>query len=189
MDIGSVTDFVHSHVSEIALLVGGLIALLIVYMYIKDGASKKYKASMVLGVIFGVVMIFLSLSSYTDWKVFDAVLIAVMGFTLMIRPFRDVHFAIIGALLVMVLAYIFLGGLSGTVLDILADSWPRIIAAFLIGAVVYMILGFAEAIVKLFGKLFNWWPFLLVLALVCILEAILLFMGYGSLYSILTGSQ
>jgi len=189
MAMGSVTDFAHSHVSEITLLIGGLIALLIVYMYVRDGASAKYKAFMALGVICGVVMIFLSLTSYTNWKIFDAVLIAVLGFTLAIRPFRDVHFAIIGALLVMVLVYIFLGGLSGTALDILAGGWPRIIAAFVIGAVVYMILSFAEAIVKLFGKLFNWWPFLLVLALICIVEAILLFSGYGSIYNLLTGGQ
>ena len=189
MDMGQVTDFAHSHVSELALIIGGLVALLIVYMYRKDGASAKYKAFMALGVICGIVMILLSLTSYTNWKMFDAVLIAVLGFTLAIRPFRDVHFAIIIALLAMVLVYIFLGGLSGTALDILASGWPRIIAAFVIGAVVYMILSFAEAIVKLFGKLFNWWPFLLVLALICIVEAILLFSGYGSMYSLVTGGQ
>ena len=44
-----------------------------------------------------------------------------------------------------------------------------------------MIFNFAEAIVKLFGKVLNWWPLLFVLGLVCIVEAALMYMGYGSI--------
>lgn len=189
METEAVTDFFHAHVPEIILLVGGLIALLIVYAYIKDGASAKYKAAMALGVAFGALMIVLSISSYTDWEMFVAVVIAVTGFTLVIRPFREVHFAAISALLVMVLVYIFLGGLAGTELNFIAEGWPRVIVAFAAGAFAYMILNFVEAIVKLFGKLLNWWPFLLVLALICIAESVLIFMGYGSLYDLVAGSR
>ena len=190
MDTASVTDFFKEYyVPEVILLIGGLIALLIVYTYIKDNSSKKYKLFIVLGVIFGALMILLSISSFTEWKLFPAVLIVITGFTLVIRPFRDVHFAVIGALLVMVLAYIFIGSLTGTALEFLTEQWPRIIVAFVLGAITYMILHFAEAIVKLFGKLFNWWPFLLLLALVCIVEAALMFLGYGSLYDFVTGGK
>ena len=52
---------------------------------------------------------------------------------------------------------------------------------FLAGAVIYGICSFAEAIVKFFGKLLNCWPVLFLLGLVCIVEAGLMFMGYGSL--------
>jgi len=179
------SGFIQAHVPEIILLIGGLIALLIVYSYLKDGASAKYKAFMALGVIFGALMIFLSLSSYAEWDIFVSVVIVITGFTLVIRPFREVHFAVIGALLVMALVYVFLGGLAGTDLNFLAEGWPRVIVAFVAGAVVYMIMNFAEAIIKLFGKLFNWWPFLLILALVCIIESILIFLGYGSLYDLI----
>ena len=189
MDTESVTDFISVHVPEFVLLAGGIIALLIVYTYIKDDSSMKYKGLMTLGVLFGVLMILLSVSSYTEWGMFASVLIAVTGFTLVIRPFRDVHFAVIGALLVMVLVYIFLGGLEGTALDFMAVGWPRIIAAFVAGSLVYMMMSFAESIIKLFGKLFNWWPLLLVLAMACIVESILMFMGYGSLYDLVTGDQ
>ena len=189
MDLESITDHISGHIPEILLLVGGLIALLVVYTYVKDESSKKYKLAMVLGVLFGIAMVFLCVSSYAEWKMFPSVVIAITGFTLVIRPFRDVHFAVIGALLIMVLAYIFLGGLAGTPLDFLTDTWPRIIAAFIIGAVGYMIMNFIEAIIKLFGKLFNWWPFLLILALICIVESILMFAGYGSLYDFVTGTQ
>jgi hypothetical protein len=134
-------------------------------------------------------MVFLSVSSYADWDMFPAVIIVVTGFTLAIRPFREVHFAAIGAILVMVLAYVFLGGLAGTQLEVLSQGWPRVIAAFVVGAVAFMIMNFAESIIKLFGKLLNWWPFLLILALICIAESILMFMGYGSLYDFITGAQ
>jgi hypothetical protein len=144
---------------------------------------------MALGVIFGAVMIFLSVSSYADWNLFPAAVIAITGFTLIIRPFREVHFAIIGALLIMVLVYIFLGGLAGTELNFLTELWPRIIVAFVVGALAYMIMNFAEAIIKIFGKLFNWWPFLLILAIICIVESLLMFLGYGSLYDFVTGGQ
>ena len=189
METDAVTSFVNAHVPEIILLIGGLITLLIVRSYLKDGASSRYKAWMALGVIFGAVMILLSISSYADWEMFVSAVIVITGFTLVIRPFRDVHFAAIGALLVMALVYIFLGGLAGTQIDFIATGWPRIIAAFVVGAVAYMIMNFAEAIIKLFGKLFNWWPFLLILGLICIVEAILMFLGYGSIYDIITAGQ
>ena len=54
-------------------------------------------------------------------------------------------------------------------------------AAFLCGAVVYMVLNFAEAIVKLFGKILNWWPLLFVLGIICVVEAGFMYMGYGSI--------
>ncbi len=189
MDAETVTDFIYSHVPELILLVGGLIALLIVYTYIKDEMSMKYKVSMAFGVLFGILMIVLCVSSYAGWDMFPAVVIAITGFTLVIRPFREVHFAAIGALLVMVLVYVFLGGTAGTALEFVASGWPRIIAALVIGAVAYMIMNFVESIIKIFGKLLNWWPFLLVLALICIVEALLMLLGYGSLYDFVTGGQ
>ncbi|MDR2698279.1 MAG: hypothetical protein LBB30_01200 [Candidatus Methanoplasma sp.] len=189
MGIESITDFISANIPEVVLFVGGVIALLIVYAYLKDKHSTMYKVFMALGVVFGALMIFLSVSTYTEWELFPAVVIAVTGFTLVIRPFREVHFAVIGALLIMVLVYLFLGGLAGTDLDFLATGWVRVIVAFVIGAVAFMIMSFAEAIFKLFGKLFNWWPLLLVLALICIVESLLMFYGYGSLYDFVTGGK
>lgn len=189
METESITDTISAHIPELALLIGGIIALFVVYTYVKDKNSSKYKVMMALGVIFGVLMIILSVSSYSEWDMFASVVIAITGFTLAIRPFREVHFAAIGALLIMVLAYVFLGGLAGTELDILAQGWYRVIAAFVVGALAFMIMNFVESIVKLFGKLLNWWPLLAVLAIICIIEAILMFSGYGSLYDFITGSS
>ncbi|MDR1404029.1 MAG: hypothetical protein LBJ20_00450 [Candidatus Methanoplasma sp.] len=189
MDTESITDFISAHVPEIVLLIGGMIALLIVCSYIRNASSMAYKGLMVLGAVFGSLMVVLTVSSHTEWGTFALAVIAITGFTLVIRPFREVHFAAIGALMVMVLAYIFLGGLAETELGILADGWPRIVVAFIVGAVVYMVMNFAESIIKLFGKLLNWWPFLLILALICIAESLLMFSGYGSLYDFITSGQ
>jgi peptidoglycan/LPS O-acetylase OafA/YrhL len=189
METASIADFINGNIPEILLLVGGLIALLIVYTYVKDKHSKKYKLFMILGVIFGALTLFLTVTEYAKWEWFAALVVSIMGFTLVIRPFKEIHFAVIGAILIMVLVYIFLGGLSGTALETLASGTPRIIAALVVGAIAYMIMHFVESVIKLFGKLFNWWPLLLVLALICILESILMFTGYGSLYDFVTGGN
>ena len=185
MDASSISDYVTDHIPEIILLIGGLIALSIVVTHLRNEGSLKHKALVVLGVLFGVLMIFMCVSSYSSWPWFTSIIIAVAGFTLAIRPFRDVPFAAILSILIMVIIYIFLGELDGTAVEFIAEGWPRIIAAFLIGAVAFMILNFAENLIKVFGKLFNWWPVLFVLGLICIIEAVLILTGYGSLYDLL----
>jgi hypothetical protein len=81
--------------------------------------------------------------------------------------------------------YTMLGDLTGSVggydLAELSQGYPRIIVAFIGGAIVYMLLHFAEAIVLTVGKILNWWPILLILGIVCIVEAAIMFMGYGSI--------
>lgn len=187
MDATDVTSWVDSHLPETMLLIGGLLAILIVISYVKNKESWTYKLLMFLGVVFGVIMLYEAMTMYGTWRMATSIFVTVAGFALVIRPFREVHFAVIFALMVMVLVYIGLGGLDGYMLfdsvdlSFLATGWPRIIAAFLCGAVVYMIFNFAEEIVKLFGKVLNWWPLLFVLGLVCIVEAALMYMGYGSI--------
>lgn len=187
MDTTEITTWIGEHLPETMLFIGGIIALLIVICYVRNKESLKYKFMMFLGVIFGVIMLYESMVYYGDWRMSTSIIIAIAGFALVIRPFREVHFAVILALFVMVIVYIALGGLDGYMLagsidlSFLSESWPRIIAAFLCGAVVYMLLNFAEAIVKMFGKILNWWPLLFVLGIICIVEAGAIYLGYGSI--------
>ncbi len=186
--VGIVQDFYNSHIPEVILLIGGILALLIVHFYRKDQLSGKYKALLVLGVIFGVVMIIMTLSKYASWDLFTSIVIVLMGFTMIIRPFRKVEFAILIGLVVIVVAYVLLGrcaDING--LEILATGWPRLVVAFVVGALAYMISNFAEKIVMLFGKLFNWWPFMALLALICIAEAVCLLLTGDSVYSYISG--
>ena len=179
----TIQEFFNSHVPEVILLIGGLIALLIIYTYLKDENSNKYRVCMVLGVIFGVLMIFMAASGYARWHMFTSIVIVIMGFTMLVRPFRKVEFAVIIGLIVIIVMYILLGSLASVqYISFLASGWPRIIVAFVVGAIVYMIANFAEKLVMLFGKLFNWWPFLAVLALLCIAEAVSLLVFDKTLY-------
>lgn len=187
METTEIASWIEMHLPETMLFVGGILAILIVICYVRDKDSLKYKFTMFLGLIFGVIMLYEAMTMYGEWRMVTSIIVAIAGFALVIRPFREVHFAVIFALMVMVLVYIAFGGFEGYMLfdsidmTFLSDGWPRIIAAFLCGAVVYMVLNFAEAIVKLFGKVLNWWPLLLVLGIICVVEAGFMYMGYGSI--------
>lgn len=187
MEATEIASWIEMHLPETMLFVGGILAILIVICYVRDKDSLKYKFTMFLGLIFGVIMLYEAMTMYGEWRMVTSVIVAIAGFALVIRPFREVHFAVIFALMVMVLVYIAFGGFEGYMLfdsidmTFLSDGWPRIIAAFLCGAVVYMVLNFAEAIVKLFGKILNWWPLLFVLGIICVVEAGFMYMGYGSI--------
>lgn len=187
MDTNEITVWLTGHVPELVLLVGGLLAIAIAASYAKDKDSWKYKGLTFLGLVFGVFMAYEAVVCYGEWLMVTSVFVSVAAFALIIRPFREVHFAVILSLLVMVLIYIGMAGLNGYMLfgqidlTVLSEGWPRIIVAFIAGALVYMITNFAEEIVKLFGKLLNMWPVLLILGLVCIVESILMFTGNGSI--------
>ena len=184
MDGIDITTWLGDNLPQTILLIGGLLAVLIAVTYVKDKDSWKYKGLMFLGFLFGVFMAIEASAYYGTWAMVTSVFVAVAAFTLIIRPFREVHFAVIIALFVMVLVYIWLGGVT-TVSDFdvsfLSENPVRVIVAFILGAVVYGLLNFAEALVKGVGKILNWWPLLLVLGLVCIAEAVFMFMGYGSI--------
>lgn len=184
MDSTEFTTWASDNLPQLILLIGGLLAVCIAITYVKNKDSMKYKALMLLGVLFGVFMAVEAVISYGDWMQVTSIFVAIAAFTLIIRPFRDVHIAAIVGLLLMVITYIWLGGLtevSGYDISFLAENPVRVIVAFLIGAVVYGLLNFAESIVKIFGKLFNWWPFLFIIGCICIVEAVFMFMGHGSI--------
>ena len=184
MDGTDITTWLGDNLPQTILLIGGLLAELIAVTYVKDKDSWKYKGMVFLGFVFGVFMAIEASAYYGTWAMVTSVFVAVAAFTLIIRPFREVHFAVIIALFVMVLVYIWLGGVT-TVSDFdvsfLSENPVRIIVAFILGAVVYGLLNFAEALVKGIGKILNWWPLLLVLGLICIAEAAFMFLGYGSI--------
>ena len=187
MDSSDITSWIDANLPETILLVGGLLAVLIAVFYAKDKDSWKYKGTMVLGFLFGLLMAVEAITTYGEWRLVTSIFVAVAAFALIIRPFREVHFAIILSFFVMVIIYIAMGQFNGYMLfdqfdlTVLSEGWPRIIVAFIAGAFVYMITNFAEGLVKMFGKLLNFWPVLLILGLVCIVEAVLMLTGNGSI--------
>ncbi|MBR6037762.1 MAG: hypothetical protein IKP53_03245 [Candidatus Methanomethylophilaceae archaeon] len=192
MDETQIIDWLQAYLPQIILLLGGLLAVCIALAYAKDKDGCKYKALMAVGFLFGVAMLFEALTMYTTWRTITAILVALTAYTLIIRPFRNVNFSVIAAMIVVAFVYIWLASFDGYSLfgaidlTFLSQGWVRIIVSFIAGAIMYGICSFAEAIVKFFGKLLNCWPILFILGLVCIAEAVLMFMGYGSLIDYLS---
>ncbi|MDD4708714.1 MAG: hypothetical protein RBQ96_02835 [Candidatus Methanomethylophilaceae archaeon] len=189
MDADAIIASLKDHSPEIVLVIGGLIAIFIVYLYLKDDGSTKYKFTVFLGLAAGVAMIYIAAVTWSGLALATAIIVAVGGFALVIRPFREVHFSVILALFVMVVVYILLGELDGTMIygidiSFLASGYVRIAIALIAGAIVYMITNFIEEIIRLFGKILNWWPFLLIIGLICLAEGAIVFLGYGSVYEI-----
>lgn len=183
-DWQSLIDTLNSnHVPEIVLLLVGIVALFIVYMYLKDNDSPGYKLAVLIGVLVGVLMVALCLTSKAGTG--TTIIIAIGCFALIIRPFRDVHFAVILALLAMVIVYILLGQITQEPFDALNSGWPRIIVAFVAGSIVYMMLNFLQALVLGSAKVLNAWPVLAVLGVICIIEAVCWFQGYPSVYDMI----
>ena len=178
----SVVDVLNSNnVPEICLLVMGLVAIAMVIAYRHDKDSFLYKILMLVGVIVGVFMVYVAVAIDTGWHTGTMIILTIACFTLIIRPFREINFSLILSLLLMAIIYVWMGGLTGD-LAFLAETWPRIIAAVVVGAIVYMITGFIQDIVQLFGKVLNAWPFLLIIGIWCIVEAVFLFTGNGTVF-------
>lgn len=179
-----------NNVPEICLGLMGAVMLALVFAYRKDKESMTYKVLVALGVIFGAFMAYVSVAIDTGWSLGTMIICIIACFTLIIRPFRNVKIDIVVGLIVMAWMYIYLGTLDGVTVNLvfdldlsfLADGIPRIVVAIVVGAFAYMVTGFATGLAVFIGKVLNAWPFLLVLAVWCILEAVLLVSGYGSVY-------
>ena len=189
MDTDTILEWLTDHTTELVLVIGGIIAILVVYSYLKDKESTKYKVSVFLRLLAGAAMIYVAAVGWNGLNLATTIIVALGGFALLIRPFREVRFAALLALFVMIIIYILLGTLVGAELlgfDItfLAQGWPRIILSVVAGSIVYMITNFAEEIIKIFGKILNWWPLLFLLGVICVAEGVSIYMGYGSLYEI-----
>ena len=174
-----------NNIPEILIAVAGFMALLIVIAYVKDKEGFLYKFLVLAGLVTGVLLIVVSIDTYGYWDLSTSIIAIVAGFALIIRPFRDVHFAVILALLVGAIVYVLLGDLAGGDLNVLAEGYPRIIIAFVAAALVFTMANFIESVVKIFAKILNAWPILLILGLLCIAEGICVYMGYGSVYDMI----
>lgn len=184
MEVNDIVPWIKDNLPEVTLIVGGIIAILIVATYLKDKDSYKYKFMALIGLVFGVFMAYEAVTNYGEWKLVTSVIVAVAAFAMIIRPFRDVHFAVIIALMVMIIVYMWLGGITevyGIDISFISENPARVILAFIIAGLVYSVLSFGEAIVMGVGKLLNCWPLLLLLGCICVVEGALMLTGNGSI--------
>ena len=180
MAAGGILQSISDNLPEVLLVVSGVMAVLIALTYVQRKESVLYKFLMVVGVVLGAVMIYESLTVGGEWHEFTRIVIAIAGFALVIRPFRNVDFAIILAIIAMAIAYIYLGSLTGD-LEGLSHGTVRIVVAIVAGAFVYMVFNYIQKIAMMVGKILNWWPFLFVMGLICVVEGTLMLTGNGSI--------
>ncbi len=183
----SVVDALNTnHIPEIFLLLMGITALAIVWYYKADKESTLYKVLVIAGVVMGAFMVYVALAVETGWDKGTLYILTLASFTLIVRPFKDVNIAAIIGLIVAIWVYLLL---PDAVADIqppfdfikpIGDGVPRIIVSIVAGGFVYMVLQFIQAVVMLFGKIFNAWPFLMIIGIWCIVESIALLAGHTS---------
>ena len=165
----------------VILGIGGAIAIILAMLYVRDKNSIIYKLMVLGGLITGICLAVVCFTTYGIMETYTTVIVAVAAFTLIIRPFREIHFALLFSLLVMVIVYILLGTLQGGTFDVLGTGWGRVIIAVVAGAIVFMLTNFIESLIKMVGKLLNWWPILMLLGAVCLMEAIAVYSGHSSI--------
>ena len=177
-----------NNVPEILLLLMGVVALAIVFTYMNDKESTLYKILMIAGMAMGAFMVYVAMAIETGWDKGTLIVLTVAAFTLIVRPIRNVNVAAVIGLIVAVWVYLILPDLVNPLeppfdfLHPLAAGIPRLIVAIVAGAMVFTILQFIQALVSLFGKILNAWPFLIIIGIWCIVEAVFLLMGYSSTY-------
>jgi len=177
-----------NNVPEILLLVMGVVALAIVIGYREDKDSALYKVLVLIGVLTGAFLVYVAMAVDTGWSKGTLIVLTVAAFTLIVRPIKDVNIAAVIGLIVAVWVYLMLPDLVADIqepfdfIKVIGDGVPRIIVSIFAGAMVFMVLQFIQALVMLFGKIFNAWPFLLIIGIWCIVEAVFLLMGYNSTY-------
>ena len=148
-----------NNVPEICLAIMGVLTLALVFAYKEDDGSLTYKLLVALGVLFGVFMVYVSVAVDTGWALGTLIICSIACFTLIIRPLRNVKIEVVVGLLVMVWMYMYLGTLTGASIDFIVDidmsflatGVPRIVVAVLVGALAYMVTGFATGLAMLIG--------------------------------------
>ena len=66
MDSSDITSWIDANLPETILLVGGLLANPDRRFYVKDKGSWKYKGTMVLGFLFGLLMAVEAITTYAN---------------------------------------------------------------------------------------------------------------------------
>lgn len=167
-------------IAEYVLLAAGVSALLIVILYIKRKDSAAYKAMVLIGMVAGAAAIYMAAINYGEWTDECVVICIVAGYAMVIRPFKNVDFAVVLGILAVLLAYAYLGEMTGD-LEGLSHGTPRIIVAILAGSIVYMVFNFITKAAIFIGKVLNWWPFLFIIGVLCVAEAALIMSGSGTI--------
>jgi len=165
---------------EAILGLGGLLAILISLTYARDKGKAMYYLGAALGMVVGALMLILVYILYVDdtavWSTFSLVLLGVLGFALLFRPFRSVNLAVVLGVFAGIILYMYIGGLTDPAYGILQDPTVRAVLSFIVAVLVFTSLNFIEELTSLINNVLNAWPVLLILGILAVAEATAIFM-------------
>ncbi len=174
------SELTASPVPEVILGLGGLLAFLMAFRYMRAGGGLAYRLKTLLGVIGGLVMMVtvyaLQAHATGEWSVISMALLGVTGFALFFRPFRTMNLAVILAIVAAVGLYLFLGTLTDPAWEFLTDDVIRAVIALAAAVIIFTAMRFVQELITFVSKIVNAWPILLLLGLLCMGEAAALYM-------------
>jgi len=171
-------EFLASPTPEIALLVGGLLALIIGIV----GQSDKThidEVAVVLAFIVGLFMIALAVLEiiYGSLPLSTVLILGILGLSLFSRAFKKVKWALILSVAI--------AGIIGLLLHYLATAIPLefitgtviIVICLVIFFILFLIFKAIETTSRFMGAIISFRPIILIGGILALLEAALLFMG------------
>lgn len=174
----AIEDLIASPLPEIALLLGGILAIIIGIVGRSD-KTRIDELAIVLAFFIGIFMIAMAILevAYGDLPISTILVLGILGLSLFSRAFKKIKWAFIISVLIA-------GGL-GLVLYHLANTFSLgflsptviLIIAFVVFIIIYLILKTIETTSRLLGAVISFRPIMLVGGLLAVLEAVLLFMG------------
>jgi len=181
------SDVAASPIPEAVMIVGGVIALYIAIMFLKDNDSQKYKLAALAGMLVGILMLFVGFTAFQTISLFSVTVLLLTGFALFFRPIQKIPVAVVFALIVGVFVYIYLGGITDPNLLFLVEDTVRIILSIVAAAVVFMVFNFVEQLLDFASTVLNAWPVLLVLGLLCAADGTVLLVTGDSILALIAG--
>lgn len=174
------------HAPEVILGLLGTTILFVMTCYLKNKDSFVYKLLVFFGLVIGIIATIFCVGHPVDVTKGTLIIIAIGGFALITRPFQNIRLALIIAIFGMVMTYIALADVHEPI-DFLNNKELRIVVSFAIGSVIYMILGFLQGITFELARFLNAWPILMIIGIICIIEAICLCIGHNSILDSIVG--
>jgi hypothetical protein len=171
-------EFLTSPTPELALLAGGLLAIIIGVVGNSDKTHID-EVAVVLAFIVGISMVALAIMEvvYGSLPTSTVLILGILGFSLFSRGFKKIKWAFIISVLIaggigLLLNYLAttysIGFMSGTVI---------IVICVVIFFILFLLLKAIETITRFLGAVISFRPIILVGGLLAIVEAVLLFMG------------
>lgn len=183
------SDVAASPIPEAVMIIGGVIALYVAILFLKDKDAQKYKLAALVGMIAGILMLAVGFAIFqysVTISLFSVTVLLLAGFALFFRPIQKIPVAVVIGLIVGIFVYLYLGGITDPNLQFLVEDTVRIILSIVAAAAVFMIFNFVEQLLDFASTVLNAWPVLLVLGFICAADGAVLLLTGDSILALIT---